>query len=163
MKRRLRGEEYSATITDTEPADESRRTAAYQSADVVIICFSLVDKTSFNSVKTKWIKEVQQHCANTPVVLIGTKSDLLYDGTRKKNFVTARQVDKLLRQHPFIHEYCETSALTREGQDTAVFQIFDTAWVGPVRYILRMKTVKPSTRLRLIFLPCLFRRSKSVS
>lgn len=158
----VRGEEYSATISDTtSTANLERRIKSYDNSDVVIICFSLVDQASFRNVKDKWLKEAQTHCPNTPVVLVGTKSDLVHNpNVNKRDIVTTKQIDKLLLSSR-IHEYCESSALTKDGLDNVFKQVFQAAWIGPVRYVVRMKTVKPSTRLRLIFLPCLFKRNKS--
>ena len=34
---------------------------------------------SYENVKTKWYPEVQHHCPNVPVILVGTKLDLRDD------------------------------------------------------------------------------------
>ena len=43
--------------------------------DVFLVCFSLVDKESFNNALNKWITEIYQN-ANAPIILVGTKLDL---------------------------------------------------------------------------------------
>ncbi len=43
--------------------------------DVFLVCFSLVDKESFNNSLNKWITEIYQN-ANAPIILVGTKLDL---------------------------------------------------------------------------------------
>ena len=44
-----------------------------------MVCFSVVQTSSFDNVKVKWIPEVLHHNPNTPMLLIGTKSDLRDD------------------------------------------------------------------------------------
>lgn len=46
--------------------------------DVILICFSLVDRQSFNNVKEKWYPEIASQCLNVPI-LVGTKLDLVHD------------------------------------------------------------------------------------
>ena len=52
------------------------RPLAYSNTDVFIICASVVAPDSFSNVKAKWIKEVKHHCPDTPVLLVGMKTDL---------------------------------------------------------------------------------------
>lgn len=46
---------------------------------VFLLAFSLVNPASFANAKAKWIPEIQHHCPNTPVLLVGTKLDLRED------------------------------------------------------------------------------------
>ena len=51
----------------------------YSSADVVVICFSVVRPHTYNNVLTHWYPEVRRICgSNIPVVLVGTQIDLRY-------------------------------------------------------------------------------------
>ena len=56
---------------------ESGNVLSFQ--DVFIICFSVVNPTSFNNVMEKWHPEVTHYCPNVPIVLAGTKTDLRDD------------------------------------------------------------------------------------
>ena len=51
------------------------RSLCYPQLDAVLICFSVVDTTSYENVKSKWCKEIRQQCPGVPVILIGTKVD----------------------------------------------------------------------------------------
>mmetsp|Transcript_6321 Transcript_6321/g.7787 ORF Transcript_6321/g.7787 Transcript_6321/m.7787 type:complete len:127 (-) Transcript_6321:2-382(-) len=51
------------------------RPLSYSQADVVLVCFSLVDRSSFECVASKWKPEIKFHCPNCPIILVGTKID----------------------------------------------------------------------------------------
>ena len=44
--------------------------------DVFLVCFSVNSYASLQNVQEKWIPEVSHHCPDTPIILVGTKSDL---------------------------------------------------------------------------------------
>ena len=51
------------------------RSMSYPQTDVFIICFDLTNETTLENARKKWIPEVIYHCPDTPVILVGTKSD----------------------------------------------------------------------------------------
>ena len=64
------------------------RPLCYPNTDVFIICFSLIDATSLDNVRTKWFPEIEHYCKNNvPVLLVGTKFDL----REKKNVISKRK------------------------------------------------------------------------
>uniref|UniRef100_A0A1A7YJ64 Ras homolog gene family, member F n=1 Tax=Iconisemion striatum TaxID=60296 RepID=A0A1A7YJ64_9TELE len=48
-------------------------------ANVVLVCFDVTNPTSFENVLIKWYPEVKHFCGDTPVILIGCKTDLRKD------------------------------------------------------------------------------------
>jgi Ras-related C3 botulinum toxin substrate 1 len=54
------------------------RPLSYPGTHVFIICFSLVNYASFENVDSKWHSELTHHCPHVPIILCGTKMDLLY-------------------------------------------------------------------------------------
>lgn len=44
-----------------------------------LICFSIVNPSSFENVRAKWYSEIKYFCPNTPIILVGTKLDLRDD------------------------------------------------------------------------------------
>jgi len=52
------------------------RPLSYPGSDIVILCFSLVTESSFDSVREKWYPEVDHYVKDVPTILVGTKSDL---------------------------------------------------------------------------------------
>lgn len=66
----------------THPAIQnfsSVRPISYPDTDVFLVCFSIVDFFSFDSVEHYWVPEIRHHCPKTPIVLVGTKLDLRND------------------------------------------------------------------------------------
>lgn len=55
------------------------RPLSYPQTDVFLICFSVVNPSSFENVKTKWFNEIKFYCPETPIILVGTKVDLRDD------------------------------------------------------------------------------------
>ena len=52
------------------------RQFGYQGANVVLVCFSVVDATTLENIKAKWMVEIQTHSPKAMVILVGTKADL---------------------------------------------------------------------------------------
>ncbi|CAF3577889.1 unnamed protein product [Rotaria socialis] len=105
------------------------RPLSYKDTDVFLICFSLIDPTSFENVYVKWYPEVKHHRPHTPIILVGTKLDLRND----KNVIEKLTEEKLTPITSFQGEamrrkirafgYLECSALTKQGLKT----VFDEA------------------------------------
>jgi small GTP-binding protein len=58
---------------------ERIRVLSYPDTDIVLMCFSVVDKKSFRHVSEKWIEEINHFCKNVPILLVGLKADLRTD------------------------------------------------------------------------------------
>uniref|UniRef100_A0A915DGW1 Ras-related C3 botulinum toxin substrate 1 n=1 Tax=Ditylenchus dipsaci TaxID=166011 RepID=A0A915DGW1_9BILA len=97
------------------------RPLSYPQTDVFILCFSVVSPTSFDNVCSKWIPEIRQYCADTPIILVGTKIDLRDDPAtlralqaEKKSPISKSQGQKVATRIK-AHKYLECSALTQAG------------------------------------------------
>ena len=55
------------------------RPLSYPQTDVFLIAYSIISPSSWENVKSKWHPEIQHHCPGTPIILVGTKSDLRSD------------------------------------------------------------------------------------
>ncbi|EHB16817.1 Ras-related C3 botulinum toxin substrate 1 [Heterocephalus glaber] len=116
--------------------------------DVSLICFSLVSPASFENVHTKWYPEVQHHCPNTPIILVGTKLDLRDDKDtieklkeKKPTSITYPQGLAMAKEIGAV-KYLECSALTQWGLKT----VFDEAIQG----VLCLPPVKKRKRKCLL-------------
>eukprot|EP01122_Echinamoeba_exundans_P004964 TRINITY_DN15163_c0_g1_i1.p1 TRINITY_DN15163_c0_g1~~TRINITY_DN15163_c0_g1_i1.p1 ORF type:complete len:248 (-),score=48.33 TRINITY_DN15163_c0_g1_i1:376-1035(-) len=116
-------------LWDTAGSDEYNqlRPLSYPGTDVFIICFSIFSPDSFKNVYEKWWKEIQEHAANVPVVLVGTKADLrnvksVVDELKKSGEepITQEQGDQMAKEIK-AYRYLECSAKTQEGL-AAVFE-----------------------------------------
>jgi len=105
------------------------RPLSYPQTDVFLVCFSVISKSSFENVKTKWVPEIQHHAPNVPIVLVGTKSDLRKDdstikqlNSRNQTMVTVENAHRMAKEIGAV-SFLECSALTQEG----LKQVFDDA------------------------------------
>jgi small GTP-binding protein len=55
------------------------RPLSYPQTDVFLLCYSVINRSSFQNVKTRWNPEVMYHCPSVPKVLVATKTDLRDD------------------------------------------------------------------------------------
>jgi GTPase SAR1 family protein len=56
------------------------RRHSYFKADVVILCYSVVSRKSFDNLREKWLPEVRTRCTSSTYVLAGTNTHLRDDG-----------------------------------------------------------------------------------
>jgi len=105
------------------------RPLSYANANVFLICFSVVNPTSYENVSSKWYPEVIHFCPDVPQILVGTKTDLRKDESiveklksSGQNPVTTEQGESLAKKIKAI-KYLECSAKTGEN----LKQVFDEA------------------------------------
>ncbi|KAI9534644.1 hypothetical protein NQZ68_010027 [Dissostichus eleginoides] len=77
----LGGKEIKLNLYDTAGQDDydRLRPLSYQEADLILVCFDVTNPTSYENVLIKWHPEVKHFCRDTPVILIGCKTDLRKD------------------------------------------------------------------------------------
>lgn len=86
----------------------------YRNADGVIICFDITDLESFRNVHN-WYEEVRRYCPEqTPMFLIGTKSDL-----RIRRMVSPEMIKAYTEKYNL--SYLETSSKTNENVEKCFF------------------------------------------
>jgi len=120
------------------------RPLSYPQTDVFLICFSVVSPSSFENVTSKWCPEIKHHCADAPILLVGTKIDLREDretlsvlADAGQSPIKREQGQKLANKIRAV-KYLECSALTQRG----LKQVFDEA----VRAVLRPQPVRRRQR-----------------
>ncbi|XP_069475689.1 rho-related GTP-binding protein RhoF [Ambystoma mexicanum] len=97
------------------------RPLSYQNADIVLICYDVMNPTSFDNVLIKWHPEVNHFCRGIPVILIGCKTDLRKDKERLRKLKACQQEPitynqgEATCQQMRAEEYLECSAKFREN------------------------------------------------
>ena len=95
------GKEMNFSLFDTSAQDHSPITASYlKGVDAVILIYSIIDKSSFESLNIyiNLLKEV--NCFGIPILLLGNRKDL-----EEKREVTKEQGEKFALENGFIfHE-----------------------------------------------------------
>ena len=106
-------------LVDTTVRDHnygsSLRPLCYPQTDVFIICFSLIDDTSRENVRAKWVPELRRYCPDVPTIVVGTKHDLKEDTGTVGSGAWARELGAT--------SYHEVSSAT----GYCVFEVFDEA------------------------------------
>jgi len=124
----------------TEDFDRLRQVNTYPDTDVLLLCFSVVNPSSFVNIRAKWHPEVSHYCPNAPFILVGTKIDLREDSATIKQLISKKQspitYDQGLQMMQEIGavKYMECSALTQIGLKA----VFDEA----IRAVLRPQPAK---------------------
>jgi Ras-related C3 botulinum toxin substrate 1 len=97
------------------------RPLSYPDTNVFLVCFSVVNPSSYSNVKTKWVPELKHHAPEVPIILVGTKLDLRDDEEMLKKLrekdtspVTEEMGNKLKSEIGAV-AYGECSAKTQKG------------------------------------------------
>ena len=132
--------EVNLNLWDTaeKSAYDGLRLLSCPRSDVILICFSLTSPASFENVKAKWYPEVHHHIPNVPILVVGTKSDLLEDmevisrlTEKKLKPVSDAQGVELAKEISAV-KFVKCSALTQKG----VRDVFDEA----IRAVVELNT-----------------------
>ncbi|ODV87086.1 hypothetical protein CANARDRAFT_26518 [[Candida] arabinofermentans NRRL YB-2248] len=125
-------EKVTLNLWDTAGQEEydRLRPLSYQQTEIFLICFSIVEPTSFQNVKNKWIPEIKHHSPkDILILLVGTKLDLrddphILDQLEENGLspITQEQGLSLAKEIGCIN-YLECSAASQQG----VSELFDYA------------------------------------
>ncbi|XP_033968013.1 rho-related GTP-binding protein RhoV-like [Pseudochaenichthys georgianus] len=127
------------------------RSLCYAHVDVFILCFSLVNPLSFENITSKWIPQIRAGNPTSPIVLVGTQSDLCTNvdvlvhldqrGTSPVLFSRARRLAHRIRAH----DYLECSALTQHN----LKDVFDHAVSAAIKHRHTGNTYKSTACLNV--------------
>ncbi|KAJ7862411.1 small GTPase rac1p [Mycena olivaceomarginata] len=115
------------------------RPLSYPQTDVFLICFSVVDPSSYENIRSRWYPEISHHAPSTLVVLVGTKLDL-----RENNAIIEKMRDRRIAPIQYQQgvqlqreikavKYLECSALTQHGLKTVFDEAIRAVLNPPVR------------------------------
>lgn len=60
---------------------ENMRSCSYKDSEVLVLCYSVVDRDSLESIKDFWVPEVSHCRRRQPIILVGTQTDLRRDNS----------------------------------------------------------------------------------
>ncbi|CAG8909893.1 unnamed protein product [Penicillium egyptiacum] len=129
IKVRVRDEYYDLALWDTyKPEEHDRlRALSYPGTDVLLVCFSVISRHSFNNVGCFWLSEIQHFLPSVPWLLIGTRIDQRgqYDTVNNipwnRPVTTGEAIRKAKRLGAF--KYIECSSLERINVDEVFEQV----------------------------------------
>jgi small GTP-binding protein len=123
MKREKDGSNVILQLWDTAGQEDydRLRPLSYPGADVVLLCFSTVTRSSFESVKEKWHPEVAHYVPEALTLLVGTKIDLREAGepdpATKEHDPVSKEEGESMKKSIKASKYLEVSAKTRLNLD----------------------------------------------
>uniref|UniRef100_A0A3Q4ID82 Ras homolog family member V n=1 Tax=Neolamprologus brichardi TaxID=32507 RepID=A0A3Q4ID82_NEOBR len=127
------GSPVKVQLVDTAGQEEfdEFRAMSYAHTDVFLLCFSMVNPTSFHNITKKWVPEIRSNNPTAPIILVGTQSDRLLDvnvlinldRSNVKPILSSRA--RSMAEKIRATEYIECSSLTqknlKEAFDSAIF------------------------------------------
>lgn len=108
---------------------DSLRPLSYPQTDVFVLCFNIMQPSSFHNLKERWLPEIDKFKPSIPIVLVGTHCDLRSNVeaiiSLKKNRLVpiSKERAEALAKKTRALCYLETSALTQKNVKT----VFDEA------------------------------------
>ncbi|CAF1612317.1 unnamed protein product [Didymodactylos carnosus] len=123
--------EVELTLVNTQGLDDYDRflDEQYQDADIILLCFSVVNLVSLQNVVAKWYTQWKYALKHHPrtinfIVLVGLESDLRHDGDgRKKQQPISTEEGRKIAERIKASGYIECSAKTKEN----VEKVFEMA------------------------------------
>ncbi|KZT38819.1 cell division control protein 42 [Sistotremastrum suecicum HHB10207 ss-3] len=134
------GEEpYTLNLSTTAGQEDydQLRPLSYPQTDVVLICFCVISRTSFENVKKTWVPEIRHHCPGTPYLIVGTQIDQRSDSKvladmdkRKERPILPEDGERVANEVGAV-KYVETSALTQKGVENVFHEAILAALTPP--------------------------------
>ncbi|KAK2950975.1 putative GTP-binding protein rho1 [Blattamonas nauphoetae] len=116
------GKTVHLQLWDTAGQDEydRLRSLSFPDTEVFLVCFSISDPASLTNVEKKWYEDIKTYMDNTPVILVGTKSDFRENPPAGVELVTKEQAEAVVKKLK-LTAYVECSARTQHNL-SAVFE-----------------------------------------
>ncbi|KAH3853823.1 rho-related GTP-binding protein RhoQ-like [Dreissena polymorpha] len=125
----INGSKTTVSVFDTagQQEYEGLRVFTYSQSDVILVCFSVVDRESFLNVSDFWVPEIRLHVGKSkPIVLVATQADLRGS---PKTVSISKQEGRNLACKIGAKLYLETSSKDSESINT----VFEHAVISAVK------------------------------
>lgn len=139
-----KGKPIELVLWDTAGQEDydSIRPLSYPDTDVILLCYSIDLRESFDNILSKWHTELKWYCPKVPVVLVGLKKDLRTEAARHSDIANANDAHfvsyeegKKMAEQIGVADFLECSSLKQEG----VTEIFDSAIENTLKCRKKMK------------------------
>ena len=115
------------------------RPLSYGGADLFLVVFSVVDRNSFDNIRSAWVPEITHYSPKTPFLLVGNKCDLADDVRMQSKLIKDDEAHALAKELGAVC-YISCSALTQKG----LKEVFETA----VRTVIERKAGEKGTQVK---------------
>lgn len=123
IERKYKKRTIKLNFWDTAGQEDFERLAPLHlpNTDLLVLCFSVCDLESYETLPTKWKTMIDFYCKDTPIVLIGCKTDLRHDAEEIKNLaemgqsMISREMGEKMAKEIGALKYFECSAKNNEG------------------------------------------------
>ncbi|XP_063408096.1 ras-related protein Rac1-like [Mytilus trossulus] len=107
------GKSYRLGLWDTAGQEDfdRLRPLSYPQTDVVLLCFSINDRSSLDNIEKKWIPEIKHNLPNVAKMLAGCKTDIR--DSSKDTCKSKEEAESVASDHRMT--YYETSAIKKKG------------------------------------------------
>ncbi|KAK8793052.1 hypothetical protein WA538_002563 [Blastocystis sp. DL] len=141
MDVQIKGENQTVELWDTAGQEEYEqlRPLSYSDADIFIICYSIVDRTTFENVY-KWHRELQTYWKDksrpVPVMVVGNKTDLITDPMTIRRLARKREKIVTLKESQAVADDIEAVATIQCSAKTQdnLKKVFDIAINSVLEY-----------------------------
>lgn len=89
------------------------RPLEYEDTDVFLVFFDIAKPTSFQNVSTVWVPELEHYMPETPILVVGNKTDLRTSSNAPDGLISVSKGQELADRLRTC--YCESSIVTGEG------------------------------------------------
>lgn len=143
------GKELNLAMWDTAGQENysSVRTISYSNSEIIMICYSIGDKTTLKDVAKIWAPEARNYCVDADVLLVGLKKDLRDEAASAdilEGPIASVEAGRAMAEEIKALDFLECSARTREN----VHGVFEAAG----RYILKREKKKTGRRWYFLWL-----------
>jgi len=141
----VNGKEVTLGIWDTAGQEryESMSRIYYRSAKATVVCFDLTDPKSFDKVKF-WVEELLHNEESCDIYVVGTKLDLIQEGTER-----GRSVQEVKEYALKIGaKVFESSSKTGDGIEE-LFQDIAQAYVSKSNVVTNYSQADPNSKVKV--------------
>lgn len=108
---------------------------SYKDSEVFIVCFSVIDRESYDSVRGFWVPEIKNFMGRkVPIILVGLQTDSRVDSSEE----ISKAEGHVLAKEIGAERYIECSAITKAG----VQDVFTNTVMSALKYRKKKFNIK---------------------